>query len=87
MPEAPPPEEIHGLSAAWRRVLRLVLLATTDRTNALRLSRALLLSVSYLKGYEAYLIAQVITALDLGDAARLSDALTLAFANRMFLTE
>ena len=74
--------EVSGLSTAWRFSLKLLLLATLDDVNCLRLGRVLQLQITTLTGYEAHLLDEVIAALDSKDRAMLSSVLGLAMRNR-----
>ena len=74
--------EVSGLSTAWRFSLKLLLLATLDDVNCLRLGRVLQLQITTLTGYEAHLLDEVIGALDSKDRAMLSSVLGLAMRNR-----
>ena len=52
------------LGQLWRAVLQSILLWSLDDTNALRLTRPLQLFLPFLTGHEAYLMSQVIQAMD-----------------------
>jgi hypothetical protein len=48
----------------WRAVLQALILMSVDEVNVLRYTRGLQLSLPFLTGYEAYIIDQVIEALE-----------------------
>ena len=52
------------LGQLWRAVLQSILLWSLDDTNALRVTRPLQLFLPFLTGHEAYLLLQVIQAMD-----------------------
>lgn len=75
------------LGGAWRGIMRKLLLLTLDETNGLRLGRQLQLFLPFLTGLEAYILSQVIEALDgkkthLLRKANVEYALKIAFLNR-----
>lgn len=48
----------------WRKFFRWILVVTADRQNALRFTRALQVQLDYLSPHEAFLLGDVIKALD-----------------------
>ena len=74
--------EVGIIGGAWRNVLRIILVACMDDTNALRLSRRLQLFMPYSTGYEAYLLGQVIKTMQSGTPRVRRHVLKVAFQNR-----
>jgi len=78
--------EIDGLAYTWRFWLNMLLLATMDEVNALRITRALQLSVPFLTGYEAFLLDRVNKELEVHhlkkDSSELFHVLSVAFRCR-----
>ena len=77
-----PSSEVGILGGAWRGVLRRIMLWSLDGVSALRLSRQLQLFLPFQTGFEAYIIGQIIEALDSGRRDDVSYILSIAFKNR-----
>lgn len=67
----------------WRSVMRKIVLARNDCTNATRITRGLQLFLPFLTGYEAYVLDQVIDAFGkVDDKKQLKYVLSVALKNR-----
>lgn len=62
--------EVGGLAYAWRWCLELLLLATADEVNGLRLTRGLQLELHFLTSSESYLLDRLIDAFERGTRSR-----------------
>jgi hypothetical protein len=74
--------EVGIVGGAWRGILRRAMVQSRDSINGLQLSRGLQLFLSFLTGYESYVLAQVIQALDHDRKGDLQYTLSVAFQNR-----
>ena len=74
--------EVGLMGGAWRGTLKRLVVVSMDSINALRLSRILQLFLPFLTGYEAYIIGQLIEALDSGRPRDIRYVLNVAFQNR-----
>ena len=74
--------EVGIFGGAWRGALRRIMLWSLDGVSALQLSRQLQLFLPFQTGFEAYIIGQLIEALDSGRATDVSFILRIAFKNR-----
>ena len=74
--------EIGVVGGAWRGILKRTVVFCMDDINALQLSRVLQLFLPFQTGYEAYILGQLIAALDSGITTNARSALDIAFRNR-----
>ena len=74
--------EVGIFGGAWRGTLKRILLLSMDDVNALRISRILQFFIPFQTGYEAYLLAQLIEALDSGRKKDIAYVMKVAFQNR-----
>ena len=71
--------EMDILGGAWRGLLRRLMVWSLDETTGLRLSRQLQLFMPFQTGYESYVSAQLIEALDRGMRPEVALLLRIAF--------
>ena len=74
--------EVRIFGGAWRGTLKRILLWSMDKVNALRISRILQFFIPFQTGYEAYLLAQRIEALDSGRKKDIECVMKVTFQNR-----
>jgi hypothetical protein len=74
--------EVGVLGGAWRGALKRLMLHYFDEINGMRLSRLLQLFLPFQTGYEAYILGQLIEAMDAGRKSDIKYVLNVAFKNR-----
>ena len=75
-------DEIGTIGGAWRGILRRLMLLQMDHITSLRLSRVIQLQMHLLSVHEAYILGNVVEALDHGKPKEIQAVLKVAFQNR-----
>jgi len=74
--------QVGMLGGAWRSVLKMILVTSSDEVNNLMYTRTMQLFLPFMTGYESYILAGLIEAYDQNDKHLISQMLEICFRNR-----